>query len=68
MGDPIRPQKGVDIVRRYRCHYVCRYNPWACKGAFEFDAGNLAEAEQYARQHLKDSGGLEGLDWEVREA
>jgi hypothetical protein len=55
-------------MKRFRCIHVCRHNPWACKGAFEFAAGNLEEAVQYARQYLKDSGGLEGLDWEVREA
>lgn len=68
MGNPACSEKGVDIVRRYRCSYVCRYSPWACKGSFELEAGSLEEAVQYARQHLRDSGGLEGLDWEVREA
>lgn len=55
-------------MRRFRCSYVCRYSPWACKGSFEFDAGNLAEAIKHARRHLRDNGGLEGLEWEVREA
>jgi hypothetical protein len=49
---------------KFTCYYSCKYS--FCKGSFEVTASSVAEAKVFARKHLQENGGLEGINYEVR--
>lgn len=55
-------------MKPFYLFYFDRYTFSQCNGTHHFQADSRESARAYAREWLKEHGGLEGISWEVREA